>query len=176
MNATTEITAKGLNEKSGNQPRQSSRKRGDGIYNRILFGVDFSPASAAVFKHALKLAKQNNAELLILHAYDVPGTVSFLPPDCYEDWLKNYRTQTTNETKRLVDQARREGVRCHALIRQGPPEYAIAAAVRKAKIDLAVIGTHGRRGLSRFIMGSTALRIIPRVGCPVLTVRTPPQK
>jgi nucleotide-binding universal stress UspA family protein len=171
MNSIPKVTTECPNEKGGNKTERLLNKRGNGAYKRILLGADFSPSSTLVFKHALQLAKQNNAELLILHAFDLPGTLSFMPPDCYEEWLKSNRSQTMARAKCLVDQARKEGVRCHAVIRQGAPENAIADAVTKAKIDLAVIGTHARRGLSRLMLGSTASRIIPRARCPVLTVR-----
>jgi universal stress protein A len=104
----------------------------------------------------------------------MPGTLSFMPPDCYDQWLRDYQSQAANKIKLLVNKARQEEVRCHAVILTGLPEDAIASAVLKAKIDLVVIGTHGRRGLSRLLSGSIASRVIPRAGCPVLTIRVAP--
>jgi len=167
MNRRTETPEDRL---QGNPAKQPLTEPAKGVYERILLGVDFSPTSTPVYEHALKLARQNHAELLLMHAYDIPKTVSFMPPDSYEQWLTDYHNHAADQMKRLVNQAREEGVRCHALILAGLPEDAIAAAVQKAKMDLVVIGTHGRHGLSRLLAGSIASRITPRAGCPVLTI------
>jgi universal stress protein A len=171
MNTTSRVTEERPIQNGESKLTQSCKKSDNGLYHRILFGADFTPGSNRVFKHALQLAKQNNAELLILHAYDLPKTAGFIPADCYEGWLSDYRAHASNKAKTLVDQARKEGVRSHIVLCEGFPENTIARAVGKTKIDLVVIGTHGRHGLSRLLSPSVAARIIPNTNCPVLTVR-----
>src|SRR5208282_5403776 len=67
MNRRTETPEDRL---QGNPAKQPLTEPAKGVYERILLGVDFSPTSTPVYEHALKLARQNHAELLLMHAYD----------------------------------------------------------------------------------------------------------
>jgi nucleotide-binding universal stress UspA family protein len=172
MNTTT---GESLKQNLGNTRAESQKhscEPSNNVYRRILVGTDLSRASEPVFEHALKLAKQNCAALLIIHAYNVPGSIAFLPPECYEEWHTLYHEKAESLMKSFAAQAKQQGVHCHGLIFTGVPEDAIAEAVKRLKIDLLVIGTHHRRGVSRLVLGSLAARISLRVGCPVLTFHT----
>jgi nucleotide-binding universal stress UspA family protein len=70
-----------------------------------------------------------------------------------------------------VARARKAGVRATGLLLEGVPHERVARAARAKKVDLLVIGTHGRTGLAKFFLGSVAARVIASVSCPVLTVR-----
>jgi nucleotide-binding universal stress UspA family protein len=146
-------------------------KRAGQNYRRILVGTDFSAASTPAFEQALTLAKQNGAELLIAHAAVVPGTISFMPPDCYGEWELHCRAEAEKNIGSLLQKAHQQGVKAHMLLLEGLPDDAIIEAAERLRVDLIVIGTHGRRGVSRFFMGSVAAHLVSRAPCAVLTTR-----
>ena len=71
----------------------------------------------------------------------------------------------------LVKRAKKSGVRADARMVTGDPSLQIVRTARSARADVIVIGTHGRRGVSRFLLGSVAERVVATAPCPVLTVR-----
>jgi nucleotide-binding universal stress UspA family protein len=146
------------------------------IYRRILVGTDFTAVSTAALEEGLKLAKQNHAELLIAHSSDTPASLSFMNADSYDEWEKQCRTESEKNIGALIQKARKEGVKAHLLELSGLADDAILEAAKRLGVDLIVLGTHGRRGVSRFILGSVAARVVARARCPVLTVRSSARK
>jgi len=71
----------------------------------------------------------------------------------------------------LVARGRKAGVRARALLLEGIVSDRIVRAAKSQHADLIVIGTHGRTGIARFVLGSVANRVVSHAGCPVLTVR-----
>ena len=140
------------------------------LYHRILVATDFSPRAECAFNQGLELARQNAAELLVVHAYSIPATLSFLPPLDYDQWQNNSLGAIEGRLKLLTEQARANHIRCHRLIMPGLPEDVITELERKLEVDLVILGSHRRRGVARFVMGSVGSRIANRLRCPVLTV------
>jgi|SRR5919109_4114175 nucleotide-binding universal stress UspA family protein len=141
---------------------------------RILHPSDFSPASRAAFAKAIELARDNRAELLVLHVRGAVAPVigdDYISPQAYESIERASREETRRQLSRLVEQARRRGVRVRALMAQGTAHDEILRAARRGKVDMIVMGTHGRTGLARFFIGSVASRVVAQATCPVLTVR-----
>lgn len=141
---------------------------------RILYASDFSKASGKALTSAISLAKVNRAHLTVLHAY-VP--IVPLAPEQYiasSTW-----TQVDAETRRwaerqvnlLADKAKKAGVRVSAMMVTGDPAQQLVRMARSKRADLIVMGTHGRRGLSKFFIGSVAERVVATAPCPVMTVR-----
>jgi universal stress protein A len=141
---------------------------------RILYASDFSKASGKALTSAINLAKANRAHLTVLHAY-VP--IVPLVPEQYI--ASNTWDQVDTETRRwaerqvalLADKARKAGVRASSLMVTGDPAQQIVRMARSKRADLIVMGTHGRRGLSKFFVGSVADRVVATAPCPVMTVR-----
>ena len=142
------------------------------IYRRILVATDFTAASTPALKQALKLAKQNHAELLIAHSSTEPASLSFMSADSYDAWEKQCRTDAEKNIGALIQHARKEGVKAHMLELSGLADDAIVEAAERLGVDVIVLGTHGRRGVSRFLLGSVASQVVARARCPVLTVRS----
>jgi len=153
------------------QPVVPAQRPGQ-IYRRILVATDFTAASTPALKQALKLAKQNHAELLIAHSSTEPASLSFMSADSYDAWEKQCRTEAEQKIGALIQQARKEGVKAHMLELSGLADDAIVEAAEQLGVDLIVLGTHGRRGFSRFLLGSVASQVVARARCPVLTVRS----
>jgi nucleotide-binding universal stress UspA family protein len=146
------------------------------VFKRILHATDFSSASRPALARAMALARQNQAPLSIVHALPptvipVGGDFGYLPPKTYEAIDQNARQHARKQLAALVKRARKAGVRVTAILLDGAPHEQIPRAVRRTRADLIVIGTHGRTGLSKVLLGSVAERVVRLAPCPVLTVR-----
>jgi nucleotide-binding universal stress UspA family protein len=172
MNTLCDTAPSRLQQNNLEIEQSAPAKRAGRIYKRILVGTDFSTASIPAFEQALKLAKQNGAELLIAHVAIVPSTISFMPPESYGAWEAHCRTEAEENIGSLLQKAHQQGVKAHMLLLEGLADDAIMEAAERLRVDLIVIGTHGRRGVSRFFMGSVAARLVSRARCAVLTARS----
>jgi universal stress protein A len=144
-------------------------------FQRILFATDFSRASERALEAAFELAKENGAELLVAHAYQLPAmlpTDISVSPAIYDELDTSLREGVRKRLETIVEEAHEQGINARPLILSGSPYDAIADAAREDKADLLVLGTHGRTGAPRFLLGSVASRVISTAPCPVMTVRT----
>jgi nucleotide-binding universal stress UspA family protein len=140
---------------------------------RILCPVDFSDSSQHAFKYAVAIANWYDATVTMFHAcVPVPisayATVaSMMPP-------MSVRGENDNEVrdamKGLASTVEGTNVPLEFALGEGYPAAAIAAKAAEAKIDLIVIGTHGRSGFERLMLGSVTEKVLRKAGCPVLTV------
>ena len=101
-------------------------------------------------------------------------TSVYLPATTYEDLERAIRADAEKRIGALIEKAEQQGARASALLSPGFPDEEIVATVPREKIDLIVMGTHGRRGPARFFLGSVAARVVASAPCPVLTVRSDP--
>jgi nucleotide-binding universal stress UspA family protein len=146
------------------------------VFRRILHATDFSPASRPALAAAIALARQNRAPLSIVHALPplvmpVGGEIAYVPPGTYEAIDQRARQHARKQLAALAARATKAGVRATPLLLDGAPHEQIPRAVRRTRADLIVIGTHGRTGLAKVLLGSVAERVIRFASCPVLTVR-----
>lgn len=141
---------------------------------RIFFASDFSKASGKAFTTAVTMAKANQATLTILHVI-----VPFVPivPEQYintvtwEQIDRQARRWSQRQLVKLVERAKKAGIRAVGLLLEGDPAQQIVRAARSKRADLLVVGTHGRTGLSKLFVGSVAARVVATASCPVATVR-----
>jgi nucleotide-binding universal stress UspA family protein len=141
---------------------------------RILHPTDFSSASRPAFERALGLARDSRAELLILHVLapviPVMGE-GYIPPQTYEAIDTAARKSAQKKLDALAARARKAGVRARPLLLEGTAHERIVSAAKAQRVDLIVMGTHGRSGLARLFIGSVASRVVSAAPCPVMTVR-----
>ena len=137
---------------------------------RIVHASDFSRASAPAFAKAVEFAKKHRAELRLLHVVDpmMPMPDGYVSPPTYERLRASAREYGHKRLARLVARAAKAGVRAIPLVREGTPWSEIVRASRAPGVELVVIGTHGRTGLSRLLRGSVASRVVGLARCPVL--------
>ncbi len=141
---------------------------------RILHPSDFSKASAAAFRKAIELAKTNRATLDLLHVMAPVGPVlgyGYVSPQTYDQLAASGTRWAREQMERLVKKARAAGVKTTSTIVDGVAVDRIVRAARARRPDLIVMGTHGRTGFSRFVLGSVASRVVATSPFPVLTVR-----
>jgi nucleotide-binding universal stress UspA family protein len=98
-------------------------------------------------------------------------TDGYVSPKVYEDLEAANRADGQKHLDTLVRRARRAGARTKSLLLEGVPHERIAQAARWKKADMVVMGTHGRTGFAKLVLGSVASRVLAVSPCPVLTVR-----
>jgi len=144
-------------------------------FGRILYATDYSKASARALDEAVALAKQNGAELLVLHVIDpVSAYVTGEDIGGAELYMKLEETtkqEAESSMKKLMDKLSKLKLNAKSLLLRGTAHDQIVRAAKSRRANLIVIGTHGRTGLSKLLMGSVANQIVSRAHCPVLTVR-----
>ena len=143
-------------------------------FRRILHPTDFSAASRPAFEQALALARRGRASLTILHVIAPFAPTlgeGYVSPRTWESIERQVRAQAQSQLAKLVARARKAGVRATSLLLEGPAADRIARAARARRADLVAMGTHGRSGLARLVLGSVAERVVGSAPCPVLTVR-----
>jgi nucleotide-binding universal stress UspA family protein len=144
-------------------------------FRNILFPTDFTPHARSALKYAAAFARDGRGRVVLfsVQTADVPANLMTLPAHLLEEeetqWLKQIRRQVED----LLTDPLFDGLEVEPVIVEGEPAHEIANAVRDYDIDLVTVVTHGRRGLSRALWGSTAEEIIAEAPCPVLTIRPP---
>jgi len=136
----------------------------------ILLATDFLPATNAAMSYAAGLARHFGANLFALHVTE--PTNYALPPEMPPQMWAGMRTAVEAEKQGLREKLRRDfpGVTPNTIEAEGDVWRAVATAIEKYEIDLVVLGTRGRTGLEKVLLGSKAEAILRRVHCPVLTV------
>lgn len=140
-------------------------------YKLILCPVDFDDNSLRAVEEAGALARGGTGRLCLLHVIQINplATEGFVLGELYDSQEKYAREKLDQITR-----DRLAGVECEILIEQGSPADVILAMEKAVAPDLVVMATHGRRGLTRLIMGSVAERVVRESITPVLTVRPLP--
>ena len=135
----------------------------------ILFATDLSFESERAMRHAAALARHYRAKLHMVHVVSSMG-VKLAGPEALAMATVANRRDLDNLTRKLAAEGRLEGVVHDALVCSGEIWPQLERLLDEYSADVIVIGTHGRRGLGRLLLGSVAEEIIRRADCPVLTV------
>ncbi len=137
-------------------------------YKRILCAVDFDENCAAAIKEAHALAQAGDAKLLLLHVVWINplATEGYVLAELEESQAKEARRKLSEAAQRAL-----EGAGYEIEICVGDPGEGILAAAQRCDADLVVMATHGRRGVSRLLLGSVAARVVSAAASPVLLVR-----
>jgi nucleotide-binding universal stress UspA family protein len=145
---------------------------------RILVPTDFSAGSCAALDHAAGLAERFGATVVALHVWQPPAlmraddAVSLGGGQSYQTLADLARTRVASEMDAfLAPLAANEGLWFRRQIAMGNAGDTILAVADEGEFDLIVMGTHGRTGLKRVILGSVAEKVTRRASCPVLTIR-----
>jgi len=145
------------------------------LYRRILVPVDGSATSTRGLREALRIAKAEHARVWLLHVLD--EFIAFSDPESarYADLLIDSLKRSGKRVLRKAEAfARARGIRATTLMPEiigGPAAAEIIRQARKARADLIVLGTHGRKGLKRLALGSDAEQVVRNSPVPVLLVR-----
>ena len=131
---------------------------------RILVPIDWSESSLLAFRVGAALAQEHRAGLVLLYVAPLAAVIYGPPSEVY---LKHMH----EELCRI--RPTEPGIHVEYLIAEGDPGAVILRTAEKAKCDLIVMGTHGRTGFNRVLMGSVTETVVRKAPCPVLTVKNP---
>lgn len=139
------------------------------MYNTILVPTDGSEPADAAVDHAVDLAASSGATL---HALSVVDSTAYASLDVSsEQVLDSLESRAGEATKTIAETAADAGVDSVTEVSVGSPHDQITEYADAVEADLIVMGTHGRTGLDRFLLGSVTERVVRAAPCPVLTVR-----
>ena len=149
-------------------------KEGDpgGPPRRIVVATDFSETGDHAVDAAVVLAKGFDAELDVVHAFDVPlALVTPYEVAVPDNLIRDARTAARKRLERAVEGVKAKGVRATAHLAEVPAASAIVDVARESNADLVVMGTRGHTGLKHVLLGSVAERTLRLAPCAVLTVK-----
>ncbi len=141
---------------------------------KILCPVDHSECSYLALKYAISLALKDEAKLYLMHVIDS----RLYDTEMYK--FSPYKLNEIDESKIRTDlmkslpEGKTDVLEVETIVVKGVPFNEIINAATEISVDIIVIGTHGRTGISHVMLGSVAENIVRKAPCPVLTVRMPP--
>lgn len=146
-------------------------------YKRILVPVDGSPTATAGLREAISLAKSSGANLQLVHVVDHHSVLMLGAEGAIyiDEALKSLEDAGRRVLRRAEALAAKAGVKTNALLREtvaNPAADEIVDQAKKLRADVIVMGTHGRRGVRRLVMGSDAEQVVRTSPVPVLLVRS----
>lgn len=142
------------------------------LVRRVLHPTDLSVAARAAWEEAQRLAGLFQAEVVLLHVVrPTPlGPETYLPPALVQELLDTTYREARTALEAMREAPRDPGLEVSARVEQGPVATRILEVARDENADLVVMGTHGRTGLGRVMLGSVADRVVRSAACPVVTV------
>ena len=146
-------------------------------FRNILFPTDFSAHARAALKYAAAFARSGGGRVVLFSVQGarVPANLLTMPNYVFENHENRWLLQLRADARELLSDPLFAGLEVDPVIVDGDPVREIVRAVTDYDIDLVTVVTHGRKGLSRALGGSTAEEIIAEAPCPVLAIR-PPQR
>ncbi|MGQ9806500.1 MAG: universal stress protein [Chlorobiales bacterium] len=137
---------------------------------KILCPVDFSDPSRNALRYANEFAKAMNAKITVLHVIQ-PQPIAADVNVPYVPLEVELEKNAKEDLEHLVSKEVHKGVLVEQVLAFGLPSDCVIAQARKENVDLIILGTHGRSGISRLLIGSTAEGVIRHAPCPVLVVK-----
>ena len=137
-------------------------------WKKIVLATDGSKHSAQAAERAISFAKSYGGELRVISVVDVPTEFYAEAPQAVDDLVRKAKGYVA-DVKR---QAEAEGVKAETFVGEAEADEAITNLAKEQNADMIIIGSHGRTGLRRLLMGSVAEKVIGYAPCPVLVVKT----
>jgi nucleotide-binding universal stress UspA family protein len=143
----------------------------------IVCPIDFSEFSIRAYHHALSLAEHYRAKLVVQHVVELwryPYADYAVSLGEHERFWQALREAGKEQLQEFVKNHTHDEIQPELVVHQGIAPDSILSFVQAQKTDLIVMGTHGRRGFDRLMLGSTTDRVMRRASCPVLAICRPP--
>lgn len=143
------------------------------LAKKILVPTDFSSQAEHALDYAIELADKLSAEVNLVHIYEIPMlSVPESPWVVTADVITSIENASKAALDAMVAKRKRPAAQLKSHLRMGDPRSMIEAIVAELGIDLICMGTHGRRGITRVLLGSVAEYVVRTSSVPVLTVRS----
>lgn len=139
----------------------------------ILFPTDFSQGARVAMDHAVSLARDYNAKLILLYVIqDISISEWYIPSSLsVADLVEDMQKSAWQEMEVWSAEASSKIKDIEKIVQRGVPFVEIVKTAREKSADMIVIGTHGWTGIDHILFGSTAEKVVRKSPCPVLTVR-----
>jgi nucleotide-binding universal stress UspA family protein len=141
-------------------------------FKHVLVATDFSECSDAAVKYGVEIAAGSASTLTVVHAFELPYT--YVSPFLSGEILSEARAAAEHQLKKVLEPIRTRIPAAAGVVRLGSPWEQILEAARELGADLIVVGSHGRAGVPRALLGSIAEKVVRLSAVPVLTVHGPP--
>ncbi|MEF8880207.1 MAG: universal stress protein [Candidatus Nanohaloarchaea archaeon] len=138
------------------------------MYNEILVPTDGSEGSEVALEHAIEIAQKFDARVHALYIIDIRARTT---GDMWASLVGQFREIGENATESIADRIKDQGLDAVREVTEGIPHKGVNNYVDENDIDLVVMGTQGRTGLDRVLVGSTTEKVIRTSEVPVMTVR-----
>jgi len=145
---------------------------------RILCPIDFSEFSASAYQHALSVAEHYRAKLVAQHIVEMwrhPSGDFAASAGVYEEYSQALRESGKEQLQEFVKKHTNDEIQPELVVQTGVAADSILSFAQLQKADVIVMGTHGRRGFDRLMLGSVTDRVMRTAPCPVLVASKPPQ-
>ncbi len=148
------------------------------MYNKILLPTDGSKYAEKAAMHAIWIASKSGAEIIALNVVDTSSLVGLPAEDLtvrVTEILKQEATKSLDKIENLIDEFKKEeeitdDIKLIKESKDGSPADIILKTVEDENIDLIVMGTSGKHGIDRFLLGSVTEKVVRSANCPVLAV------
>lgn len=141
------------------------------VFQHILIATDFEPSALRALDTAVRIAAEGEAELTMLHVFSAPVMLPSTEGVSVVEALPDFREHGQRKLDELVAFTRTRHSNAKGLLRSGSPKSEILIAAKEIGADLIVMGTQGRRGMARVLLGSVAEHVVRNSEIPVLTIR-----
>jgi nucleotide-binding universal stress UspA family protein len=138
---------------------------------KILISIDGSDYSMRAAEYGVSVAKLLNAEITVVYVIDLVALDQIARESEKDDVENELKQDGERYLKYVQGVAQKEGVKVSLLLAKGRPYEQIVHLAKGLKMELIVMGTYGRRGAERILLGSVAERVIEYATCPVLVVK-----
>jgi nucleotide-binding universal stress UspA family protein len=139
-------------------------------FKKILVPVDFGPASNEAVAAAIELAKRDGAAVELVHVWEIPAysyaALEYTPVDL----MGPVRDAAQAQLDETLTRVQKDVPRAVGILKQGVAWQEVLGVIESTKPDLVIMGTHGRKGARRMLLGSVAEKIVRTSPVPVLTM------
>jgi nucleotide-binding universal stress UspA family protein len=137
-------------------------------FKHVLVGTDFDECSDAAIDYATEIARRYGAALTVVHAFDLPYT--YMSPILFGEIMKAAQEAAEGQLAKVLEPLRSRIPAAIGVVRCGSPWEQVLDVAREQGADLIIVGSHGRKGLPRALLGSVAEKVARLAQVPVLTV------
>ena len=143
-------------------------------FKQILCPLDFSEFSLLALRYAVAMAKENESNLILFHAVpDIDRTVTYMELAYPIVPVEKLQHMAAEQLDSVLDQIEPVKVPVNKIVGFGDPSVEILRLIQQKNVDLVVMGTHGRAGFERFLLGSVTAKVLHKAMIPALTVCKP---
>ncbi|HID47242.1 MAG TPA: universal stress protein [Methanothermococcus okinawensis] len=141
------------------------------LYKKILIPTDNSPVSIEAARHGLEIARLMNSKVYVIYVVDIMPFIG-LPTEGFWETMREVLEEEGKEAFKKIEEIARElGVKITTEILEGNPAREIVEYGERKGVDLIVMGTSGKSGIDRLLLGSVAEKVSRKAQCPVLLVK-----